>query len=68
MIKNVGSQFAWVNTSPTPAIGKGYGEELKEQLLRLWEGGDVVLFNWIEHIQSGKFLSELGLMDDDTLR
>ncbi|TFK71857.1 RWD-domain-containing protein [Pluteus cervinus] len=39
--------------------------ELQDLLLRSWVAGDVVLFNWIETIHSGKFLEDLGLLTDN---
>jgi E3 ubiquitin-protein ligase RNF14 len=39
-----------------------------DQLLASWQAGEGVLYNWIEHIESGRFMHSLELMkDDDTI-
>jgi E3 ubiquitin-protein ligase RNF14 len=39
-----------------------------DQLLASWQAGEGVLYNWIEHIESGRFMHSLELVkDDDTI-
>jgi len=36
--------------------------QLSPDLLQLWQPGEPVLYNWIEHIRTGEFLERLDLL------
>lgn len=48
-ILSIDTTFAWLSVF----------QDLKGILLSLWQTGEVVLFNWVEHIHTGTFLEEM---------
>ncbi|KAF9451772.1 RWD-domain-containing protein [Macrolepiota fuliginosa MF-IS2] len=43
--------------------------QLQTKLIDQWQSGEPVLYNWIEYIRTGDFLSDLGMLsrEDDTI-
>lgn len=52
------AQHAWFARIP----------ELKEILLRMWQMGEGVLYNWVDFIRSGEFLVAMELDQDSALQ
>lgn len=48
-ILSIDTTFEWLSAT----------QDLKGVLLSLWQTGEVVLFNWVEHIHTGTFLEEM---------